>query len=154
MSGHGTELNAEPLSSPDPVIEFYLVRVDRAAIREQLKKTAEERLEWLRRRSETTRLSAAPVAREEPSAQPPCQRKIDMGVDPARFADAAAVPLLVSDPVISRYLEDVDSGLIREALKLSVEERFERFTRLMESAYELRHPACRSVSMKGRWRMG
>lgn len=42
------------------------------------------------------------------------------------------------DPVIEAYKKDVDRTLIRENLKLSVEERFERLMRLQEFAEELR----------------
>jgi len=127
-----------PLLFPDPVIEFYLERVDRAAIREQLKKTPSERLQWLEEQTKERRNTPAPVVREEPAGEPVKKQKLDMGADPAWFAEAAAVPLLFPDPVIEVYLKDVDRGLIREALKLSVPERFARFERLMKSAYELR----------------
>lgn len=127
-----------PLLFPDPVIEFYLERVDRAAIREQLKKTPSERLQWLEEQTKERRNAPASVVREEPAGEPVKKQKLDMGADPAWFAEAAAVPLLFPDPVIEVYLKDVDRGLIREALKLSVPERFARFERLMKSAYELR----------------
>ena len=42
------------------------------------------------------------------------------------------------DPVIEAYKKDVDRTLIRENLKLTVEERFERLMRLQEFAAELR----------------
>ncbi len=124
-----------PLLFPDPVIEFYLEKVDRAAIREQLKKTPSERLRWLEEQTASARPS---LIREEPDDLPEAGRKLEMAADPTWFAAAAAVPLLYPDPVIEAYLKDVDRGLIREALKLSVAERFERFARLMKSAYELR----------------
>jgi hypothetical protein len=124
-----------PLLFPDPVIEFYLEKVDRPAIREQLKKTPSERLQWLEEQTASARPS---LVREEPEAAPRAGRKLEMAADPTWFAAVAAVPLLYPDPVIEAYLKDVDRGLIREALKLSVAERFERFARLMKSAYELR----------------
>jgi hypothetical protein len=127
-----------PLLFPDPVIEYYLERVDRAAIRAQLKKTVEERLRWLEEQPKGTPDVPSPVAREEPDRVPVNKPKTDMGGDQAWFVETAAVPLLYPDPVIEAYLEDVDRGLIREALKLSVAERFARFERLMKSAYELR----------------
>ncbi len=43
-----------------------------------------------------------------------------------------------SDPVIEAYKRDVDRTLIRENLRLTVEERFERLMRLQEFAEELR----------------
>jgi hypothetical protein len=38
-----------PLLFPDPVIEYYVQHVDRAAIRERLNMTPEERLQALQR---------------------------------------------------------------------------------------------------------
>ena len=43
-----------------------------------------------------------------------------------------------SDPVIEAYKRDVDRTLIRENLRLSVEERFEQLMRLQQFAEELR----------------
>jgi hypothetical protein len=45
---------------------------------------------------------------------------------------------LDSDPVIEAYKKDVDRTLIRENLRLSVEERFEKLMRLQQFAEELR----------------
>ncbi|HXG94914.1 MAG TPA: hypothetical protein VNN73_21420 [Blastocatellia bacterium] len=42
------------------------------------------------------------------------------------------------DPVIEAYKKDVDRALIRENLRLSVEERFERLIKLQRFAEELR----------------
>ncbi|MGB9178378.1 MAG: hypothetical protein WCB68_03950 [Pyrinomonadaceae bacterium] len=42
------------------------------------------------------------------------------------------------DPIIEAYKKDVDLTLIRENLRLSVEERFEQLMRLQEFAEELR----------------
>ncbi|HYP26774.1 MAG TPA: hypothetical protein VE262_08655 [Blastocatellia bacterium] len=42
------------------------------------------------------------------------------------------------DPVIEVYKRDVDRTLIRENLRLSVEQRFENLMRLQEFAEELR----------------
>ena len=42
------------------------------------------------------------------------------------------------DPVIEAYKKDVDRTLLRENLKLTVEERFRKFESFMECAYELR----------------
>ncbi len=129
-----------PLLVPDPVIEYYLAKVDRVAIREQLQKTPGELLRGMEKKAEERRVRE-PVVRDEPPPWPAKKGKIDMGVDPAWFAEAKAVPLLVPDRVTEYYLEDVDRGLISQALKLSVPERFERFHRLMKSAYELRRAA-------------
>ena len=45
---------------------------------------------------------------------------------------------LAPDPVIEAYKKDIDRTLIRENLRLSVEERFEKLMRLQEFAEELR----------------
>ncbi|MGH9532495.1 MAG: hypothetical protein ACRD2Q_08885 [Terriglobales bacterium] len=42
------------------------------------------------------------------------------------------------DPVIEAYKKDIDRSLLRENLKLTVEERFEELRRLQEFAGELR----------------
>lgn len=42
------------------------------------------------------------------------------------------------DPVIEVYKRDVDRTLIRENLKLTVEERFQKLMRLIEFAEELK----------------
>lgn len=42
------------------------------------------------------------------------------------------------DPVVEAYKRDVDRTLIRENLRLSVEERLEKLMRLQEFAEELR----------------
>lgn len=130
-----------PLLFPDPVIEFYLKKVDRAAIRERLKMTPAERLDWLQKKVKEEARTQSVEAREEPPPWPARKCTIDMGNDPAWFAEAKAVPLLVPDPVIEAYLEDVDRGLIRQGLRLSVAERFERFRSLTHTAHQLRR-AC------------
>ena len=48
---------------------------------------------------------------------------------------------LPPDPVIEAYKKDVDRTLIRENLRLSVEERFEKLMRLQRFAEELRRAA-------------
>ena len=130
-----------PLLFPDPVIEFYLQKIDRMAIRAQLRKTPGERLQALQEKMEQERQSEKPVAREDAPAWPARKSRIDMGVDPAWFAEAKAVPLLFPDPVIDAYLEDVDRGLLRENLKLTVAERLDRFANFMNGIYELRGAA-------------
>jgi hypothetical protein len=42
------------------------------------------------------------------------------------------------DPVIEAYKKDVDRTLLRENLKLTVDERFRRFESFMKSVHELR----------------
>ncbi len=46
------------------------------------------------------------------------------------------------DPVIEAYKKDIDRTLIRENLKLSVEERFERLMELQRLAEELQRAGC------------
>ena len=125
---------------PDPVIEFYLAKVDRAAIRAQLQKTPAERLERLESKTKERERARPARVREEPAARPAKKQKIDMGADPAWFADVAAVPLLYPDPVVEAYLEDVDRGLIREQLKLTPDERL----RCLESMSEFYQAARKS----------
>ena len=43
-----------------------------------------------------------------------------------------------SDPVIEAYKRDIDRTLLRENLKLTVEERFEKLRQLQRFAAELR----------------
>jgi hypothetical protein len=48
-------------------------------------------------------------------------------------------PLLVEpDPVIEAYKRDVDRSLLRESLKLTVEERLRRLIELQRFVHELR----------------
>jgi hypothetical protein len=47
------------------------------------------------------------------------------------------LPLLEPDPVIEAYKKDVDRSLLRENLKLTVEERFLRLMELQRFAEEL-----------------
>lgn len=48
------------------------------------------------------------------------------------------------DPVIEAYKKDVDRTLLRENLKLSVDQRFHKFERFMEYIYELREAGRRA----------
>jgi len=61
----------------------------------------------------------------------------------ARDAQAIGVqhelaPAEYSDPVIEAYKKDVDRTLLRENLKLTVEERFLKFEQFWKYAQELR----------------
>lgn len=47
-------------------------------------------------------------------------------------------PVLSPDPVIERYKHDVDRTLLRENLKLSVEQRFRQLHALQQFATELK----------------
>lgn len=51
---------------------------------------------------------------------------------------------LEPDPVIEAYKKDVDRSLIRENLRLSVEERFEKLMQLQKFAEELRRASQRA----------
>lgn len=46
-----------------------------------------------------------------------------------------------TDPVVEAYKKDVDRTLIRENLRLTVEERFEKLMKLQQFAEELRRAA-------------
>ena len=120
---------------PDPVIEFYLARVDRAAIRKGLEMTPEERLNMSQCESDAGISQSSSHLREEPpnEAAPPMKFYGEEFQPPP-----SSVPMLFPDPMIAAYMKDVDRGLIRQALQLSVSERFERFNRLVKGAYALR----------------
>ena len=47
-------------------------------------------------------------------------------------------PPAEADPIIEAYKKDIDRSLIRENLRLTVEQRFERLMKLQEFAAELR----------------
>ncbi|HLG22172.1 MAG TPA: hypothetical protein VI382_05095 [Candidatus Manganitrophaceae bacterium] len=49
------------------------------------------------------------------------------------------------DPVIERYKRDIDRTLLRENLKLTVEERFRKLIRLQRFAEELRRAGGRAT---------
>ena len=51
------------------------------------------------------------------------------------------------DPVIEAYKKDVDRTLLRQNLKLSVDERFRQFERFMASVEELREAGRKARSM-------
>jgi hypothetical protein len=48
------------------------------------------------------------------------------------------------DPVIEAYKKDVDRTLLRENLKLTVDERFRKFESFMQAVYELREAGRKS----------
>jgi hypothetical protein len=52
------------------------------------------------------------------------------------------------DPVIEAYKRDVDRTLLRENLKLTVEERFRKFERFMEYVAELQEAGRRDRSVE------
>jgi len=55
------------------------------------------------------------------------------------------------DPVVEAYKKDIDRTLIRENLKLSVEERLLKAMALMRFAEEMRR-AGREARLRKRWR--
>jgi hypothetical protein len=132
-----------PLLFPDPVVEFYLERVDRAAIREQLKKTPAERLQWLEDQTTAHSQTGQARVREEPSkaamnAISPENKFAGFSHSYTPDLDPASRPLLFPDPVVEAYLKDVDRGLIRENLKLTVAARLDNFEDFMRGVYQLR----------------
>ena len=56
------------------------------------------------------------------------------------------------DPVIEAYKKDVDRTLLRENLKLTVQQRFDKFQRLAEYARELRETGHRAARRGNGWR--
>ena len=55
---------------------------------------------------------------------------------------------LEPDPVIEAYKKDIDRALIRESLKLTVEQRFEALMRLQEFAEELQRAGRKAKSQE------
>lgn len=53
------------------------------------------------------------------------------------------------DPVVEVYKRDVDRTLLRENLKLTVEERFQRFQAFMEGVATLRNAGARTREHTG-----
>ena len=60
---------------------------------------------------------------------------------PAEYGQEDLAPPDYIDPVIEAYKKDVDRTLLRENLKLTPQERSERFERAMELVWELRRVA-------------
>lgn len=104
----------------DPVVEFYKKKVDRAALRENLKLTVEQRLQKLQQRIDDDVRAAADRLR-------PVQRASIVREEAAAYGN---------DPVIEAYKKDVDRTLLRENLKLTPSQRVEKlqaFTRAFAS---------------------
>ena len=57
-------------------------------------------------------------------------------------------PADYSDPVIEAYKKDVDRTLLRENLKLTVDQRFQKFEKALRLARELREAGERSRSKR------
>ncbi len=60
------------------------------------------------------------------------------------IAQHELAPADYSDPVIEAYKKDVDRTLLRENLKLTVEERFVKFEQFWKYAQELREAGRKS----------
>ena len=120
---------------PDPVTEYYMARVDRAAIRERLKLTPAERLAALQRQADA-RIAQQPSLRVEELPNEPGTPPKFYG---AEFQPPPSnVPMLFPDAVIAAYMRDVDRTILRENLRLTVAERLERFAAFMRGVYGLR----------------
>jgi hypothetical protein len=126
-----------PMLFPDPVIEFYMARIDRAAIRERLDLTPAQRLDALqqqgkaRAENQTERIrerSTQALSPNEPA--PPLE--FSGGGTYAPIPDPAARPMLFPDPVVQAYMKDVDRTLIREQLKKSPTERLQSLIAMAE----------------------
>ena len=62
----------------------------------------------------------------------------------ANIARHELAPAEYSDPVVEAYKKDVDRSLLRENLKLTVEERFVKFEQFWKYAQELREAGRKS----------
>ena len=125
MSAPDPDPARQPLLFPDPVVEFYMEKVDRAAIRERLRMTTEERLEALVQQQEAATAEAPARVREEPTPHEPAPPMQFAGSEYVPSPDPAKRPLLFPDLVVEAYLKDVDRSLIREQLKLTTAQRLE-----------------------------
>ena len=67
-----------------------------------------------------------------------------MGNKPGEGAAGPKRADIASDPVIEAYKRDVDRTLLRENLKLTVEERFRKLQALQRFATELRRAGVRA----------
>src|ERR1051326_2407781 len=113
MSAPEPDPAKRPFLFPDPVIEFYMKRVDRAAIRERLKMTTEGRLEALQREVDARTAKPPARVREEARSNPAPPLKF-YGEEFQPLPSAAR--LLFPDPVIDAYIKDVDRTLVRAQL--------------------------------------
>ena len=112
----------------DPVIEYYKQFVDRAALRENLKLTVEQRLQKLQQRiDDKARASADQLVPVQPA--------------PIVREEAAAYG---NDPVIEAYKKDVDRTLLRENLKLTPSQRVEKLQAFMRAFASIRGVARRT----------
>jgi hypothetical protein len=75
----------------------------------------------------------------------PSVRTIERALNPPLFELA---PPDYHDPVVEVYKRDIDRTLLRESLKLTVQQRLEKFERFMETIEELRRAGERSRASK------
>ncbi len=65
----------------------------------------------------------------------------DPGGASAELNEAAAFDPFFSDPLIEAFKKDVDRTLLRENLKLTFQERSEKFWSFMQGIYQMRGAA-------------
>ena len=68
--------------------------------------------------------------------------------DPSKTHDQQAPPKRYISPMVAAYMKDIDVTLLRENLKLTVTERFEKFEKFYEYAMELREAGQRARAKK------
>lgn len=147
MSAPDPDPVKRPLLFPDPVLEYYMERIDRAAIRKRLKMTPQQRLAALQRDVDAWAAQQPPRVREEPPQEP---------APPLKFygeefqPPPSTVPMLFPDPVIAVYMKDVDRGLIREQLKKTPSERLQSLIAMAEYSEELRRAGKKLRSAESR----
>jgi hypothetical protein len=111
-------------AASDPVIEVYKKAVDRTPLRENLKLTVEQRIDKLQR-------TAADVEAVRRARRP----------DAATAVRESAPPTYGGDAVIEVYKKDVDRTLLRENLKLTVEQRIDQLQAFTAFLDEIRAAA-------------
>jgi len=141
MSAPDPDPPKRPLLFPDPVIEFHMEKIDRAAIRARLRMTPNERLQALVKQQAALQSEQAAVRMREEPGQAPNLNFLPNESPAQKFAgfptytpepDPALRPMLVPDPVIEVYMKGVDRGLIREQLKKTSSERLQSLIAMAE----------------------
>ncbi len=113
----------------DPVIQHLMKNVDRAAIRENLKLTPEQRVAKLQAQmNEVAKVPDDAWELKETVVPPPKSEP------PLESEDSIDDPVLCAqrDPVIQSFMDGVDRTLIRENLKLTHEQRLMKMQRFCE----------------------
>ncbi len=144
-----------PLLFPDPVIEFYMQKVDRTAIRERLRMTPGQRLDALMKQqaAEAARVREEPGQTAEAGTSPnemPASKPFAGFPTYTPEPDPAQRPMLFPDPVIEVYMKDVDRGLIREQLKKTPSERLQSLIAMAEYSEELHRAGEKMRNAKSR----